>query len=394
MSKLEKLIAEFCPKGVEYKTLGNDDYVEIANTARQPVKASSRIPGKIPYYGANNIQDYVDGYTHDGTFVLIAEDGSASLKNYSIQWAAGKFWANNHVHVLRGIGTLNSRFLYYCLHTVNFIPFLSGGSRAKLTKAKLIEIPIPIPCPENPEKSLEIQREIVRILDNFTELSAELSAELKARKKQYEYYRDQLLTFGDDVPMVSLGDTCVPTRNIRWAETDDYYKYIDLTSVSRDTHVIVETTTINNENAPSRAQKVVEKNDVIFATTRPTLRRFALIDDEFAGQICSTGFCVLRANTKKILPKWIYYQISQSSYYDYMESVQKGSAYPAVSDAEVKRYKIHLPSIGEQQRIITLLDQFETLTTDITSGLPAEIAARQKQYEYYRDKLLTFEVAK
>lgn len=187
---------------------------------------------------------------------------------------------------------------------------------------------------------------------------------------------------------------CVPTRNIRWAETDDYYKYIDLTSVSRDTHVIVETTTINNENAPSRAQKVVEKNDVIFATTRPTLRRFALIDDEFAGQICSTGFCVLRANTKKILPKWIYYQISQSSYYDYMESVQKGSAYPAVSDAEVKRYKIHLPSIGEQQRIITLLDQFETLTTDITSGLPAEIAARQKQYEYYRDKLLTFEVAK
>jgi len=123
--------------------------------------------------------------------VLIAEDGSASLENYSIQYATGRFWANNLVHVVRGKSGLNSRFLYHYLCIFNFVPFLSGGGRAKLTKGKLIGIPIPIPCPSDPIKSIEIQAEIVRILDTFTELTAELTA----RKKRYNYYRDLLLSF-------------------------------------------------------------------------------------------------------------------------------------------------------------------------------------------------------
>lgn len=179
---MEKLL-----DGVEvvWTLLGDGSLVEIANNGRKPVKASLRLSGKTPYYGANNIQDYVEGYTHDGEYVLIAEDGSASLENYSIQYANGKFWANNHVHVVRGKPGLNTRFLYYYLCIVNFIPFLTGGGRAKLTKGKMVEIPVPIPCPENPEKSLEIQAEIVRILDTFTTYTAELTAELTARKKQY-----------------------------------------------------------------------------------------------------------------------------------------------------------------------------------------------------------------
>ena len=170
MTYLEKLL-----EGVEvvWSTLGNEDFVEIANSGRKPVKASDRIQGENPYYGANNIQDYVDGFTHNGSFVLIAEDGTASVENYSIQWAAGKFWANNHVHVIKGKDNLNSRFLFHYLKTVNFIPFLSGGDRAKLTKGKLVEIPIPIP-------PLEIQQKIVAILDSFTEHTAELTAELTA----------------------------------------------------------------------------------------------------------------------------------------------------------------------------------------------------------------------
>jgi type I restriction enzyme S subunit len=180
------------------------------------------------------------------------------------------------------------------------------------------------------------------------------------------------------------------TENIRWLNVSGEYRYIDLTSVRRDVHIITETTVIDKNNAPSRAQKLVKKDDVIFATTRPTLQRFALIDDEYDGQICSTGFCVLRANKEEVLPKWIYYHIAKIDYYDYMESVQKGSAYPAVSDSEVKNYKIPLPPLNEQERIVAILDRFDALTNDITSGLPVEIAARRKQYEYYRDKLLTF----
>lgn len=189
---LEKLLGG---GAIEWKPLGDENFFEIANTARRPVKASLRVPGEIPYYGANNIQDYVEGYTHEGEYVLIAEDGSASLENYSIQYATGKFWANNHVHVVRGSDAVDTRFLFHYLTTANFLPFLSSKGRAKLTKGNLVQITVPIPCPDNSEKSLAIQGEIVRILDTFTELTFEIETELNQRKKQYNYYRDQLLSF-------------------------------------------------------------------------------------------------------------------------------------------------------------------------------------------------------
>lgn len=218
LSYLEKLLDGV---EVEWRNLGDTSLFEIANNGRKPVKASLRIAGETPYYGANNIQDYVDGYTHDGEYVLIAEDGSASLENYSIQYATGKFWANNHVHVVRGKERVHSRFLYHYLCIVNFLPFLTGGGRAKLTKGQLIEIPVPIPCPDNPEKSLAIQSEIVRILDTFTALTAELSAELNMRKKQYNYYRDQLLSFKEgEVEWKTLGEIGHFTRGKRFVKTD------------------------------------------------------------------------------------------------------------------------------------------------------------------------------
>ena len=192
MRLIEKLLDG---AAVEWKPLGDKGFFKIANSDRRPVKASLRFVGKTPYYGANNIQDYVDGNTHDGEYVLIAEDGSKSLENYSIQYVKEKFWANNHVHVVSGNSRLNTRFLYHYLRIVNFIPLLTGGGRAKLTKGQMIQIPIPIPCPDNFKKSLEIQAEIVKILDAFTALTDALTDELTARKKQYNYYRAQLLNF-------------------------------------------------------------------------------------------------------------------------------------------------------------------------------------------------------
>jgi len=100
---------------VEWIALGNTEFFDIANIGRRPVKASLRIQGDTPYYGANNVQDYVEGHTHDGEFVLIAEDGSASLKQYSIQYAVGRFWANNHVHVVGGKKRVNTRYMYHLL---------------------------------------------------------------------------------------------------------------------------------------------------------------------------------------------------------------------------------------------------------------------------------------
>ena len=190
MSKIDELIAQYCPNGVEFKELG--EVCKIADNKRKPIKSSLRVAGTTPYYGANNIQDYVDGYTHDGEYVLLAEDGSASLKNYSVQYATGKFWANNHVHVIKGLDEVLNRFLFHWFRNMNFIPFLSGGTRAKLTKAKMLELPIPIP-------PLAEQERIVEILDKFdslvNDISIGLPAEIEARRKQYEYYRSKLLSF-------------------------------------------------------------------------------------------------------------------------------------------------------------------------------------------------------
>lgn len=188
----QAIIATGNRKNATWSTLGDENFVEISNSARKPVKASLRKSGSIPYYGANNIQDYVDGCTHDGTYVLIAEDGSASLESYSIQYAEGKFWANNHVHVVRGKNQLDTRFLYYYLHTVNFMPFLPNKDRAKLTKADMMKIPIPVP-------SKEEQARIVAILDKFDTLTHSITEglprEIALRQKQYEHYRDLLLSF-------------------------------------------------------------------------------------------------------------------------------------------------------------------------------------------------------
>ena len=194
-----------------------------------------------------------------------------------------------------------------------------------------------------------------------------------------------------------MDEVTLPTSNIRWREAKRSYRYIDLTSVSRESNMIVETTEITAQNAPSRAQKLIEKDDIIFATTRPTQLRLSLISDEYSGEIASTGYCVLRAKSNVLLPKWIYFHLSSTDFLNYVEENQSGSAYPAISDSKVKEFKLPIPypndpekSLAEQARIVAILDKFDALTNSITEGLPREIELRQKQYAYYRDLLFNF----
>jgi len=372
---------------VEWTTLGNEHAVEIANSGRKPVKAALREAGETPYYGANNIQDYVDGYTHDGEFVLIAEDGSASLENYSIQYATGRFWANNHVHVVRGKEGLNTRYLYHYLCIVNFVPFLSGGGRAKLTKGKLVDIPLPIPCPNNPEKSLAIQAEIVRILDAFTAMTAELTAELNMRKKQYNYYRDQLLSAENEgVEWKTLEHICtsisaggdVPKNSSKGqTEPTDEYPYPiyanatgekGLYGFTDDYKIDSEAVTISARGAKVGYHTVRE------AKFTPIIRLIVLI-----------------ANKDIISTRYLNYVLDMTP----IGGTEAGI--PQLTVPMVKKLTVPIPfpndpkkSLIEQARIVSILDKFDTLTTSIQEGLPREIELRQKQYEYYRDLLLNF----
>ncbi|MEL3464938.1 restriction endonuclease subunit S [Escherichia coli] len=392
LSYLEKLLDGV---EVEWRNLGDTSLFEIANNGRKPVKASLRIAGETPYYGANNIQDYVDGYTHDGEYVLIAEDGSASLENYSIQYATDKFWANNHVHVVRGKERVHSRFLYHYLCIVNFLPFLTGGGRAKLTKGQLIEIPVPIPCPDNPEKSLAIQSEIVRILDKFTALTAELTAELNMRKKQYNYYRDQLLSFKEgEVEWKTLGEIGkwygggTPSKNkiefwengsIPWISPKDMGR--TLVDSSEDY--------ITEEAVLQSSTKLIPANSIAIVV------RSSILDKVLPSALIKVP-ATLNQDMKAVIPhenilvKYIYHMIGSRGS-DILRAAKKtGGSVASIDSKKLFSFKIPVPNINEQQRIVEILDKFDTLTNSITEGLPREIELRQKQYEYYRDLLFSF----
>ena len=190
-------------------------------------------------------------------------------------------------------------------------------------------------------------------------------------------------------------DQCVKkTSNIKWKNEAGEYHYVDLSSVDINTHDIINTQLINKDNAPSRAQQIIEVNDILFGTTRPMLKRICIVSKDYDNQICSTGFCVLRSNLEIIRPKWLYYMMSTNKFYNYVENTQKGASYPAITDNEVKDYLICIPTLEKQDEMISILDKFENYTTSLSIGLPAEIELRQQQYEYYRNKLLTFKELK
>ena len=226
MSRLDELLRELCPDGVEYKAL--EDCCEVLDRKRKPVTKAARESGEFPYYGANGIQDYVSDYIFDGTFVLVGEDGSVITPTGRpvVNWAEGKIWVNNHAHIIaEGKGVL-LRFLYHFIQTVDVSPYIHGNI-PKFTGGDFKSVKVPVP-------PLEVQSEIVRILDSFTQITAELqgklNAELQARKKQYEYYSEKVLN-SYIVKDVTLSDillsihTGLNPRKFFRVNTDDAKNY-------------------------------------------------------------------------------------------------------------------------------------------------------------------------
>ena len=384
MSEISDMIQRLCPDGVEYRKLG--EVVKIMNGKDY----KSHQEGNIPVYGTGGILTYIDTAFDDGPTVLLPRKGSID----KVYYVDSPFWTVDTIYWTKFSrdSLVCPKFLYYFMTTINLSKMNTGtGAIPSLTQTVLSRIEIPVP-------PLEVQRKIVEVLDNFSELTAELTAELEARKKQYEYYRDNLLNFSQIAPpnsvkWMKLGEICSPIDNIKWKMTSRSYQYIDLSSVDIQTHRIISTLEINCDSAPSRAQQIVRSNDVIFATTRPTQMRACLVPEEYDEQICSTGYCVLRADLSVLLPQFLFYSLTTDSFKEYLSNNLTLGNYPSISNSLLKEYLIPIPPLSEQERIVSILDRFEALTTDLTSGLPAEIKARQQQYEYYRDQLLTFKRA-
>lgn len=384
MSKLQELIKELCPDGVEFRKLG--EVCEILDSKRQPIAKGKRIPGKYPYYGANGVQDYVDNYIFDGVFLLVGEDGSVINKDNSpvLDWAVGKIWVNNHAHILAEKYCCNLRYLYFILQVTN-VSKIVRGMPPKINQENLINIEIPLP-------PLEVQNEIVRILNAFTAHTAELQAELQARKEQYEYYRNKLLTFDENderVKWMTLGEVSVnvcsggtpSTSNkkyyqghIPWLRTQEVdWKDVFYTKIK-----------ISEDAIKNSSAKIIPPNCVIVAMYGATAGKTCINKIPLTtNQAC----CNLEINKDIALYKYVYYWLYKEYYK--LKALGEGSQ-SNISGKKIKSYAIPIPPLSEQQRIVSILDKFESLVNDLSEGLPAEIAVVQEQYEYYRNKLLTF----
>ena len=394
MSEVERLLAEQCPKGVPFRSLG--DITKNFDSMRRPVTRAARIPGEFPYYGANGIQDRVDGYLFDGDFLLVGEDGSVLTKGGRpvVNWASGKIWVNNHAHVLQAKGEIELRFLYHYLQTVSIESLVTGGTQPKLNQRNLNLIAVATP-------PLVVQREIVAILDRMERLEAELEAELEARRRQYAYYRDALLTFDEAggvrwVPMGELGEIFgglsgktkadFSNGNARFISYVNVYNNIGV-NLTADDFVRV---------GPDERQRRLQRGDVLLTGSSESAADVAMssvVTDDVREPLYLNSFCIgFRPHDSSLLdPQFSKHLLRSTGLRKALVKTGSGVTRFNVSKTRLAAVSLPIPPRDDQARIARTLNSLDALVNDLSSGLPAEIAVRRKQYEYYRDRLLTFE---
>lgn len=251
-----------------------------------------------------------------------------------------------------------SPYLYYRLLTlVSKMKELGTGSTFKeLSQNDLKSVEFPLPLP--PE-----QAEIVHVLDAIQEAIRmqgdiiERTRELK-RAMMYQYF--ELAQSGGGGKKRLLRDICLPTEQRDPAkEPKRLIKYIDVSSISNEKFTIMDSKEYLGEDAPGRARKVVRKNDVIFATIRPSLKRVALISDNLDGEFCSTAFCVIRVNKKETLPYYIFSYLTTDLFVNEVSGLQRGSGYPAIRDSDVFTRYVYLPDLKVQAEIVKILYEID-----------------------------------
>lgn len=328
--------------------------------------------GDIPVYGSGGIMGYVDEYAYDKPTVLIPRKGSIT----NIFYVESPFWNVDTIYYTEiDTAKMVPKYLYHFIKTIDLMALDTGSGRPSLTQAILNQLQIPIPSPDNPAKSLEIQSEIVRILDTFTAMTTELTTELSLRKKQYNHYRDQLLSFEEgEVEWKKLGEVATITIGefVHKDKQDAAAKY----------------PVYNGGRTPTGYyDKYNNTGKKVIVSARGANAGFVnrISTPYWAGNSC---YSVGVRDIDTLHPDFAYYLLKQSELK--LTGIQQKGGIPAVSKKQMEELLLPIPSIYKQERIVAILDKFDTLTTSISEGLPREIELRQKQYEYYRDLLLSF----
>jgi type I restriction enzyme S subunit len=400
MTNLEKLL-----DGVEVKYLPLGKITTYEQPSDYLVK-STNYKDKFPTPVLTAGKTFILGYTDEKTGiykasinpVIIFDDFTTANK-----WVDFDFKAKSSAMKMITSKDETKILLRYIYHWLKTLPSnLVEGDHKRQWISNFSNKKIPIPCPDNQKKSIEIQRKIVDVLDKFTTLETELEAELNYRKRQYEYYRNKLLSFDalnsewqtlSSVKWMSISDVCTNIcsggtpltskqefyqGNIPWLRTQNVnWKEVYDTDIK-----------ISEEAIERSSAKIIPSNCVIIAMYGATAAKACINKIPLAtNQAC----CNLQVNEQIANYKYVYYWLCHE--YNKLKALAEGSQ-SNINEKKIKAYKIPVPSIEEQQRIVSILDKFNLLTTSISEGLPKEIELRRKQYEYYRNKLLSFPNAK
>lgn len=389
MNKLNGLIQELCPDGVEYKKV-KEAFQRLRGTpiTAGKMKEIEDPTGEIKIFaGGKTIINAKEENIPNANITRVPAVLVQSRGVIDVVYYDKPFTFKNEMWAYTADNEIKVKYLYYVLknNIQGFRDAASGmGSLPQISLPVTEDFRIPLP-------PLPVQREIVRILDNFTELTAELTAELAARRKQYEHYRDELLTFGDDVPKVPLrelfntqnGYTPSKAKPEFWSNgTIPWFRMEDIRENGRILDQAIQTVSLKAIKG-----KPFPVNSIIVATSA-TIGEHALVTVESLANQRFTYLMLKDEYKERVNIKFLFYYCFLLD--EYCLSCLNQGNFASVDMVKFGKFLFSIPPIEEQNYIVDQLDRFDTLCNDLTSGLPAEIAARQKQYEYYRGKLLTF----
>ena len=404
MSKLDELLRELCPDGVEYKKLGEIATISRGGNFQKKDFLTEGVP--CIHYG----QIYTKyGLFADKTFTFISEECAKKQKMaqpHDIVMAVTSeniedvckclAWLGDEPVAVSGHSAIihhdqNAKYLVYYFHSQMFFAQkrkLAHGTKViEVTPDALVDITLPVP-------PFEVQREIVRILDNFTNLTAELTAELTARKIQYSFYRDYLLAMKPQwnhvkiIDMLSQPITDGPHTTPQFVQNG--VPFISVDSIW-DGKIHFEKmrgyiTEAFDEECCKKYKP--QKNDVYMVKSGSTTGKVAFVDTDIRFNIWSP-LAAMRVNEQNSA-RFLFYLLQTEKVQKQVKAKASHGSQPNLGMRELEQFEVDVPPLDVQNRIVNVLDNFEEICSDLNIGLPAEIEARQKQYEYYRDKLLTF----
>jgi len=378
MKYIEKLL-----NGAEVEWMPLGEVAELKRGATITKKTSSE--GRYPVIsGGQQPAYYIDKFNRDGETITVA--GSGAYAGFVMYWNEPIFVSDAFSIKADETRVLSRYIFHYLLNIQDKIHELKAGGGVPHVYAKdVARFLMPIPCPDNPKKSLDIQRKLVDILDNIDEKfprgEGGLEGELDCRKRQYEYYRNQLLSFDmlkrggqklNNIEVMTLGEMCSVQRGKRLTKRD-----LNHNGRFPVFHGGIEP--IGYYSSSNR-----EANSVMVINVGASAGTVGYSSKEF----WSSDGCFCFSHCEQLNQKYLFYALQS------MENSIKGqvrkAGIPTLDNKVVEKLKIPIPSLAEQQRIVSILDKFEALTTSISEGLPKEIALRRKQYEYYRNQLLSF----